>query len=68
MRSRCPASPRIALWFDLFGLSQVIDAETPIGNRGVSVAEFKFAANLIKERLLMKNNSIQSALRQAADL
>lgn len=40
----------------------VIDAETPIGNRGATVADIKRAKALIKERLLTKHSTIRAAL------
>jgi len=42
---------------------KMIDAETPIGVHGCSVADLKFAQTTIKERLLMINRSIIDALR-----
>ena len=42
---------------------KMIERETPFGNRGCTIADLKFAQTTIKERLMMINNSILSALR-----
>ena len=39
----------------------VIDAETPVGTRGASVADIKYAKALIKNRLLTKFSTFKKA-------